>query len=115
MRSGGQPKPTTLSAPLNTLSARMRVLRLLGLRRRSRFPETVDDAWTERLDEEKIRSAREAISQDWSKLAEKNLTSGQRKAIREHLDINVAQPQDLVGHNWDAKLRNKLRHPSEAE
>ena len=115
MRSGGQPKPTTLSAPLNTLSARMRVLRLLGLRRRSRFPEAVDDAGTEPRDEGRIRSIREAISQDWNKLAEKKLTPSQRKAIREHLDINVAQPQDLVGHNWDAKLRNKLRHPSEAE
>jgi hypothetical protein len=92
----------------------MRVLRLLGLRRSSRFPEAVDDA-TERPDQGKIRSVREAISQDWTKLAEKKLTPGRRKAIREHLDINVAQLQDLVGHNRDAKLRNKLRHPSEAE
>ena len=115
MRSDGQPKPSTLSAPLNNLSARMRVLRLLGLRRRSRFPETVDDAWIERLDEEKIRSAREAISQDWSKLAEKNLTSGERKAIREHLDIRSTELQALVGRNRTAKLLNKLHHPSEAE
>jgi hypothetical protein len=93
----------------------MRVLRLLGLRGKSRFPEAVDDAGTERLDEGKIRSVREAISQDTSKLAEKNLTSGQRKAIREHLDIRVAELQDLVGRNRDAKLRNKLRHPSGAE
>ena len=93
----------------------MRVLRLLGLRRSSRFPEPADDAGTERPDQGKIRSVRQAISQDWSKLAEKKLTPGQRKAIREHLDINLAQLQDLVGHNRDAKRRNKLRHPSEAE
>ena len=93
----------------------MRVLRLLGLRRSSRFPEAVDDAGAERRDEGKIRSIREAISQDRNKLAEKKLTPGQRKAIRERLDINVAQLQDLVGHNRDAKLRNKVRHPSEAE
>ena len=115
MRSDGQPKPGTLSAPLNSLSARMRVLRLLGLRRRSRFPEAVDDAAAERLDEGKIRSVREAISQDWSKLAEKNLTSGQRKAIREHLDIVSTELQALVGRKRTAKLLNKLHHPSEAE
>jgi len=115
VRSDGQPKPGTLSAPLNSLSARMRVLRLLGLRRRSRFPEAVDDAEAERLDEGKIRSVREAISQDWSKLAEKNPTSGQRKAIRERLDRRVPEMQNLVGRNRSAKVRNKLRHPSEAE
>ena len=88
---------------------------MLGLRRRSRFPETVDDSRTERLDEEKIRSARQAISQDWSKLAEKNLTSGQRKVIREHLDIRSTELQALVKRNRTAKLLNKLHHPSEAE
>lgn len=93
----------------------MRVLRLLGLRRRSRFPEAVDDAGAERLDEGKIRSVREAISQDWSKLAEKNLTSGRRKAIRERLDRRVPEMQNLVGRNRGAKVHNKLRHPSEAE
>ena len=90
-------------------------MRLLGLRRGSRFPEAVDDAAAERLDEGKIRSVREAISQDWSKLAEKNLTSGQRKAIREHLDIRVTELQNLVGRDRGAKLRNKLRRPTQAE
>jgi hypothetical protein len=87
----------------------MRVLRLLGLRRRSRFPET------EGLDEEKICSVRETISRDCSKLAEKNLTLSQRKAVRERLDKSVAELQNIAGRKQDAKPRKKLRRPSEAE
>ena len=105
----GQLKPSVLSAPPNGLGARMKLLRLLGLRRRSDLGET------ERLDEWKIRSVRDAISEDWSKLADKNLTPSQRKAVREHLDIHVTELRDLVGRNRDARLRNKLRHRPEAE
>jgi hypothetical protein len=88
------------------------VLRLLGLRRRSRFPGAVDDVETELLDEGKIRSVREAISQDWSKLVKKNLTSGQRKVIREHLDIRAGELKDLVGRNRDAsRAIRRATHP----
>jgi hypothetical protein len=54
-------------APLNDLSARMRLLRLLGLRRRSRFAQDVGVAEAERLDSWKVRSVRDAVSQDWIK------------------------------------------------
>jgi hypothetical protein len=39
---------------------------------------------------------RAAISEDWIRLAEKNLTPHQRKAIREHLDMNIAELRELV-------------------
>jgi len=69
---------------------------LLHFRKRSRFPEAVEVAWTERPGEWKIHSVREAISEDWSKLAAKDLTPSERKAIREHLDMNIAELRDLV-------------------
>jgi Na+/phosphate symporter len=46
-----------------------------------------------------IQTVREAISQDWIRLAQKNLTSEQRKAVREHLEMNVAALRELTQHN----------------
>jgi len=43
-----------------------------------------------------IRMTREAISQDWSALASNNLTAEQRRALRDHLDMNISALRDLV-------------------
>lgn len=48
------------------------------------------------FDDFEIRLIREAISQDWSELASKNLTAEQRKAVRDHLDMNICALRDLV-------------------
>jgi len=73
-------------------------LRLFKLFRRSRPPEAVDTATTKH-DEWKIASVRAAISEDWIRLAERNLTTDQRRAVREHLDMNIAKLRDLVGRD----------------
>ena len=80
----------------HSLSSRFKLPSLLHFRKRSRFPEAVEVARTERPGEWKIHSVREAISEDWSKLAAKDLTPSERKAIREHLDMNIAELRDLV-------------------
>jgi hypothetical protein len=45
----------------------------------------------------KQNSVREAIAQDWSMLAMNNLTSEQRKAVRDHLGMNIAALRELTG------------------
>src|SRR4029079_18157869 len=95
------------NAPFNSAGSRLRLLRLLRLHRRSRvLVEAGDVATTGRHDEWKINSVRAAISKDWSKLADKNLTPIQRKALREHLDMNIAELRTLVCKDRDAQLRN---------
>ena len=45
----------------------------------------------------KLNSIRVAISQDWNMLATKNLTPDQRKAVRDHLQMNIAALRELTG------------------
>jgi hypothetical protein len=75
---------------------------------RHRAAAQIDAAVTasEPFDEWKIHSTRKAISEAWSTLAEKNLTPAQRKAVREHLDINIAELQRLLAHQKDARRPN---------
>ena len=58
----------------------------------------------------KINNVREAISLDWKNLASKNLTAGQRNAIREHLNICNSTLRDLVERNRAASKRSKLEN-----
>ena len=99
-------QPRASNAPFNDPSSRFGFLRMLRLRKRSRLREAVEAAPRESLNEWKIHSVREAISEDWSKLADKNLTPTQRKALREHLDMNIAELRGLVGSDRDAQLRD---------
>ena len=55
-----------------------------------------------------LKSLRDEISLDWAKLASKDLTPDRRKAIREHLALNVAALRDLVERNETASHRLKL-------
>jgi hypothetical protein len=63
-----------------------------------------------RFDDFEIQTIREAISQDWSTLASKNLSAEQRRAVREHLEMNVSALRDLVERNRIAKQKARLRH-----
>jgi hypothetical protein len=84
-------------------SSRLSLFKLLRSRKRSQVPEAVHAAaGSELFDEWKIHSTRKAISEGWSKLAEKNLTPVQRRAIREHLDMNIAELRRLLAHQKDA-------------
>jgi hypothetical protein len=56
----------------------------------------------------KIDNVREAISLDWKNLATKNLTTDQRSAIREHLNICNSTLRDLVERNRAASQKAKL-------
>lgn len=86
------------------------MLRLLNLRGGSSvFSDSADMDKNARHDDWKIGVIREAIAQDWGKLANKKLTPDQRKAIREHLDMNTAELRDLVARNRNARVRQKLR------
>jgi hypothetical protein len=49
-----------------------------------------------RSDDFEIRTIRDAISQDWRTLALNNLTGEQRKAVRDHLDMNICALRDLI-------------------
>ena len=109
VKNGGQSKLVLSRAFLRAPSTRMRLLRSLNLRKEPGHSDLADPQRDARLHDWKINSIREAIAQDWSKLADKNLTPDQRKAIREHLDINTAELRDLVGRNREARLRNKMR------
>ena len=62
---------------------------------------TDEQAW-------KIDNVRESISPDWKNLATKNLTTDQRKAIREHLNICNSALKDLVERNRAASQKAKL-------
>jgi len=44
----------------------------------------------------KIALVREDIGRDWAQLASKDLNFEQRKAIREHLQMNIASLRQLV-------------------
>lgn len=44
----------------------------------------------------KIALVREDIGRDWAELASKDLNFEQRKAIREHLQMNIASLRQLV-------------------
>ena len=59
-----------------------------------------------RSDDFEIRTIREAISQDWRTLALNNLTGEQRKAVRDHLDMNICALRDLI---QGAALRERRR------
>lgn len=56
-----------------------------------------------------ISQVREAISCDWANLAVKELTSDQRRAIREHLEMNIAALRDLVTRNRLASRTARLQ------
>jgi len=57
-----------------------------------------------------IQNVRQAISQDWIRLAAKGLTSEQRKAVREHLEMNVAALRDLTERKKPSKGRTLAAH-----
>ena len=63
-----------------------------------------------RFDDFEIKTIREAISQDWSTLASRNSSAEQRKAVREHLEMNVRALRDLVERNRIAKQKARLQH-----
>ena len=56
-----------------------------------------------------ISQVREAISCDWANLAVKELTSDQRRAIREHLEMNIAALRDLVTRDRLASRTARLQ------
>jgi hypothetical protein len=56
-------------------------------------------------DEFEVQAIRDAISEDWSALASGKLTAEQRKARREHLDMNIRALLDLVERSRLAKQR----------
>ena len=58
-------------------------------------------------DESELQKIREAISEDWNALASGKLTAEQRKARREHLEMNVCALIDLVERSRLAKQRAK--------
>jgi hypothetical protein len=60
-------------------------------------------------DEFEIQAIRASIDQDWSELASGKLTAEQRKARREHLEMNVDALRDLVQRSQLAKQRAKLQ------
>ena len=64
-------------------------------------------------DEWKIQIVREAISQDWRWLAAKKLTLEQRKAVREHLEMNVAALRELTERSRLTKRKARLAQMSE--
>ena len=65
-------------------------LKALGASR-SQKPLQADAATgTHILREWKIQSVRDAISRDWIALSAKNLPIEKRRAVREHLEMNVA-------------------------
>jgi DNA-binding GntR family transcriptional regulator len=78
----------------------MKWLKSLGVSRTAKRPQIDHPATADDLSQEwQIQTVREAISQDWISLATKNLTSEQRKAVREHLEMNVAALRELTKHN----------------
>jgi hypothetical protein len=58
-------------------------------------------------DEFELQKIRDAISEDWSALASGKLTAEQRKARREHLEMNVCALLDLVEGSRLKKRRAK--------
>jgi len=65
------------------------------------------------LDEARIEcelsNVREAIRRDWASLASNELTSDQRKAIRQDLEMNIAALHDLLMRKRLAAETAKLR------
>jgi hypothetical protein len=56
-----------------------------------------------------LSSVREAISHAWANLATNKLTSDQRKALREHLEMNISALQDLITRNRLALQTARVR------
>jgi hypothetical protein len=75
----------------------MQWLKSFGIGRTAKITQVKDSAGAEDLSIEwQIQMVREEISQDWIRLATKNLTRNQRKAVREHLEMSVAALRDLT-------------------
>jgi hypothetical protein len=78
----------------------MKWLKSLGLGRTAKGPQIDHPAKADDPSHEwQVQTVREAISQDWIRLATKNLTSEQRKAVRDHLEMNVAALRELTKHS----------------
>ena len=78
----------------------MQWLKSFGIGRTAKLTQIDDSAKADDLSHEwQIQTVREAISQDWIRLATKNLTPQQRKAVREHLEMNVAALRELIQRN----------------
>ena len=79
----------------------MQWLKSFGIGRTAKLTQIDDSAKADDLSrhEWQIQTVREAISQDWIRLATKNLTPEQRKAVREHLEMNVAALRELIQRN----------------
>ena len=60
-------------------------------------------------DDIEIETIRQAISEDWRALASGELTGEQRRARREHLEMNVDALRNLVQRSRLAKKAAKLR------
>ncbi len=56
-----------------------------------------------------IRTLREAIAQDWARLAANNLTLEQRRALRDHLDMSITALREMVSRNRLASQTAKIR------
>jgi hypothetical protein len=55
-----------------------------------------------------IKTVRESIDLDWARLASKDLSPDDRKAVKEHLLIYVSTLQDLVARNRAASQKWKI-------
>ena len=78
----------------------MQWLKSFGIGRTAKLTQIDISAKADDLSHEwQIQTVREAISQDWIRLATKNLAPEQRKAVREHLEINVAALRELTQRN----------------
>ena len=64
-------------------------------------------------DDFEIRTIRQAIAEDWSTLASNNLSAERRRAVREHLEINVSALRDFLERNRIEKQKAKLRQSAE--
>lgn len=80
-----------------SLSARMNWLKSLSISRSPALAPADNPARAdEQLDEWKIQTIRKAISEDWILLSAKELTREERRAIRDHLELNTAALRDLI-------------------
>ena len=58
-----------------------------------------------------IQIVREAISRDWAELASSNLSTDQRRAMREHLSVHVTALRQLVERHplaFQSAAKNRL-------
>lgn len=86
----------------------MKLSRLLSINRSPEPAQSRTAGNPDELAEWKIQEVREAISQDWNQLASKNLTREQRRALREHLEMNLATLRHLIERNQLAKSRTEV-------